>query len=243
MTAVLTPKGERTRQVILSQALETAYRRGLGGLTIGDLAAGSGLSKSGLFAHFGSKEALQIAVLDEAAEQFAASVVRPALRAPRGEARVRALVDRWLGCGIRREAGGCVFVKAATELDEQDGPVRDRLAAHHRALADTIEAVVRSGISAGAFRPDTDPRQFANDLYGVMLAFYHAHRLLRAPGAEDRARTAVDALLAAAAPHQSHRSHQAHQAHQPEPAERRQPAAPNPTPTPTPTQPSTGTPS
>lgn len=191
-------KGERTRRTIVDHAVATAYRVGLGRLTIGDLAAGTGLSKSGLYAHFGSKEALQLAVLDAAATRFTAAVVRPALRAPRGEARLRALVDRWVTCGTSRDPGVCLFVKAATELDEQPGAVRDRLAELHRALIATIETIVRT--SDGAFRPDADGHQLATDVYGVMLSFYLAHRLLQDPAAERHARVAFESLLTALAP-------------------------------------------
>jgi AcrR family transcriptional regulator len=191
-------KGDRTREAILARGVDAACRVGLGGLTIGDLAAGTGLSKSGLYAHFGSKEALQLAVLDAAAQEFGDVVVVPALRAPRGEARVLALLEGWLACGRLRLPGGCLFVKASTELDEQPGPVRDRLAERHRDLVRTIARIFVGGITEGQFRPDADPYQFATDLYGVMLVYYHAHRLLADPRAEERARVAVAALLDAA---------------------------------------------
>lgn len=188
------PKGERTRRTIVDHAIATAYRVGLGRLTIGELAAGTGLSKSGLYAHFGSKETLQLAVLDEAAARFTAAVVRPALQAPRGEARLRALFERWVTCGMSRDPGVCLFVKAATELDEQPGVVRDRLAALHRSLIATIGTVARN--DDGEFRDDADGGQLAADVYGVMLSFYLAHRLLQDPAAEQRARTSFEALLA-----------------------------------------------
>ncbi|HUX72083.1 MAG TPA: TetR/AcrR family transcriptional regulator [Cellulomonadaceae bacterium] len=191
------PKGERTRRTIVDHAVATAYRVGLGRLTIGDLASGTGLSKSGLYAHFGSKETLQLAVLDEAAARFAVAVVRPALQAPRGETRLRTLFDRWMTCGMSRDPGVCLFVKAATELDEQPGAVRDRLVELHRALIATIETIVRN--DDGAFHADADGRQLAADVYGVMLSFYLAHRLLQDLAAERRARTAFEALLAALA--------------------------------------------
>ncbi len=178
-------------------------RVGLGGLTIGDLATETGLSKSGLYAHFGSKTALQLAVLDAAAEEFTASVLLPALKAPRGEARVRDLVDRWLRCGLVRQPGGCVFVKASAELDDQPGPVRDRLRELHLELAAAIARIFAGGIREGEFRPDADAEQFAADLYGVMLAFHHRLRLLDDPTAEPRARTAVEALLDAARAHRT----------------------------------------
>ncbi|KGM09748.1 TetR/AcrR family transcriptional regulator [Cellulomonas bogoriensis] len=197
-------KGERTRARILGHAVRIACRVGLGGLTIGDLAEEVGLSKSGMYAHFGSKQALQVAVLDAAAHEFAVEVVGPALRGPRGEPRLRVLVEGWLRCAAERRPGGCVFVKATTELDEQPGPVRDHLRALHRELATTIARVVTGGVTEGHFGPGTDPDQFATDLHGVMLAYYRGHRLLEDPRAERHARTAVEALLTAArvgAPH------------------------------------------
>lgn len=193
-------KGDRTREAILGRGVEQACRLGLAGLTIGDLAAATGLSKSGLYAHFGSKEALQLAVLDAAAQQFGDAVVVPALQAPRGEQRVQALLDGWLACGRLRLPGGCVFVKASTELDERPGPVRDRLVELHRELMRTIARVFAGGIAQGQLRADADPDRFATDLFSVMLGYYHAYRLLAEPQAEVRARAAVAALLDAARP-------------------------------------------
>ncbi len=191
-------KGERTREAILHTALAHACRNGLAGLTIGTLATETGMSKSGMFARFGSKEALQLAVLDAAAHEFGTEVVVPALAAPRGEERIWALVDGWLQCGAARRPGGCVFVKSSTELDEQPGPVRDRLRDQHLALADSIARIFTGGISEGQFRTDADPAQFAADLHAVMLGYYHRLRLIEDPQAGNRARAAVSALLDAA---------------------------------------------
>ncbi|QTE30609.1 TetR/AcrR family transcriptional regulator [Pengzhenrongella sicca] len=191
-------KGSVTRDAILATAVDRAYRVGLGGLTIGDLAVSLEMSKSGLYAHFGSKESLQLAVLDRARLEFTESVIRPALAAPRGEARVRELFERWLRCGLERAPGGCLFVKASMELDEQVGPVRDQLARDHRDLYATIARVFGTGIAAGQFRADADPDQFAVELDGVMLAFYHWHRLLDDELAPVRARRAFEGLLDAA---------------------------------------------
>lgn len=188
-------KGAETRQAILRKGVETAYRVGLGGLTIGHLAAATGMSKSGLFAHFRSKELLQMEVLREARTEFIDTVIRPALLAPRGEPRVRELFDRWVECGRTRRPGGCLFVKAAAELDEQDGPVRDQLVRDHLDLYDSCARMFSTGIAEGQFRDDADPLQFAADLDGIMLAFYHAHRLLEDERAEARARHAFERLI------------------------------------------------
>lgn len=188
-------KGEQTRDAILDTAVEVAFSVGLGGLTIGALAARREMSKSGLFAHFRSKEALQLAVLDRARETFVDQVVRPALLSPRGEPRVRELFERWLAAD--RTPGCCLFVKAATEFDNQPGPLRDRIAQDHQDMLDTIAQVCRSGVSAGHVRADADPEQFAHDLYGVMLVFYLKHRLLADQAAETRTRAAFESLFTA----------------------------------------------
>jgi AcrR family transcriptional regulator len=189
-------KGEQTRLTVLDTAVDVARRVGLSGLTIGSLADQTQLSKSGLFGHFQSKESLQLQVLARARERFEEAVARPALRAPRGEARVRELVDRWL----RWDAapGGCPFVAAATEFDDQPGAVRDRLVRDQRDMFDLIATIFRTGIAEGQFRVDADPDQFAQDIYGVMLACHHASRLLGDGQADHRARRAVEVLLAAA---------------------------------------------
>jgi AcrR family transcriptional regulator len=190
-------RGDETREIILDEAGRLARRVGLGGLTIGSLARQTGMSKSGLFAHFGSKESLQLQVLDHAIERFTTEVVRPAIKEPRGEPRLRALFDGWLAWDSTE--GGCPLVAATFELDDQPGPVREHLVANQRDWLDTIATVVSSGMTEGHFRSETDPRQFAQDLDGVMLAYHVASRLLADPQAAVRARRGLDALLAAAA--------------------------------------------
>ena len=190
-------RGEATRGVILEEAGRLARRVGLGGLTIGSLATQTGMSKSGLFAHFGSKESLQLQVLDHDTERFTSQVVRPALREPRGEPRIRALFERWLEWSSVE--GGCPLAAAAFELDDQPGPVRERLVRDQRDWVETLAMIFTGGITEGQFRADADPRQFAQDVEGVMLAYHLTTRLLDDPGAAARARRALDALLAAAA--------------------------------------------
>ena len=189
-------KGERTKETILDRATGLASQVGLTGLTIGVLADDLNLSKSGLFAHFRSKESLQIEVLNHAAERFREIVVRPALHEPRGAPRIRALFELWR-TWARDPAlpGGCVFVAATAELDDRPGPVRERLVELQRDWVATIAISFRKGVEAGLFRNDIAPAQLAQDLYGIMLS-YHLHtRLLGDAGAEARARRAFDRML------------------------------------------------
>jgi AcrR family transcriptional regulator len=191
-------KGELTRQAVLDEAARVASRVGLGGVTIGSLAASTQLSKSGLFAHFRSKESLQLQLLEHTAGRFVDLVVRPALAAPRGEPRLRELFDRWLAWEAGALPGGCLFVAASSEFDDQPGPVRDQLVRSQRDWLETIAQVFRTGVGESHFRADADPEQFAHDLNGVMLAYHHASRLLGDPDAGPRAHRAFEALLAAA---------------------------------------------
>jgi AcrR family transcriptional regulator len=191
-------KGELTRQGILDEATRIASRVGLGGLSIGSLAAQTQLSKSGLFAHFGSKESLQLQVLAHADARFVDHVVRPALAAPRGEPRLRELFERWLVWASSVLPGGCLFVAAVAELDDQPGPVRDQLVRIQRDWVELIAQVFRTGVSEGELRPDADPDQFAYDLHGVLLAYHQFSRLLGDPDAATRARRAFDTLVSAA---------------------------------------------
>ena len=191
-------KGELTRQAILEHALSLATRVGLGGVSIGGLATDLGLSKSGLFAHFQSKEALQLQVLELASARFVDTVLRPALAAPRGEPRVRALFTRWLAWEQSPSLpGGCPFMAASFELDDRPGPVRDFVVQNLRDWLDTIAGAARIAVQEGHFRADLDCEQFAYDCQGIGLAFVHASRLMRDPRAQARADAAFEALLRA----------------------------------------------
>jgi AcrR family transcriptional regulator len=189
-------KGEATRQAILERASALATRVGLQGLSIGGLAEDLDLSKSGLFAHFKSKETLQQQVVEYAAERFVTQVIRPALSAPRGEPRLRALFQGWLtwvqGGG---EEDGCFFVSATAELDDRPCAARDVLVRQQKDWRDVMANVVRTGIDEGHFGKLCDPAQFAFELHGVMLAFHTSARLLCDPRAEHQVRTAFDSLV------------------------------------------------
>ena len=191
-------KGEATREVILEEAARLSRRIGLGGLTIGSLATQTGMSKSGLFAHFKSKKSLQLQVLEHGRERFIDSVVRPALAASRGLTRVRTLFDQWLTWSGGELNGGCLFVAAAVELDDQEGPVREALVRSERDWLETIATVAATAVAEGEFREDLDTDQFAFELHGVMLTHHHASRLLRDPRSPERTRRAFESLIAAA---------------------------------------------
>jgi AcrR family transcriptional regulator len=192
-------KGDLTKQLILNRAVRVASTLGLDGLTIGKLAEQLGLSKSGLFAHFDSKEGLQIEVLRTASAQFTDEVIRPALKAPRGKARLDSLFEHWMrwATGVFLP-GGCLFVTAAVELDDRPGPARDFFAMVQKQWFETRARVVRTAVESGELKADTDSEQFSHDLYAIMLGYHYAARLLEDPRAQERARNAYRTLVMAA---------------------------------------------
>lgn len=191
-----TGKGERTREAILSHALALATRIGVEGVTIGRLADDLKMSKSGLFAHFKSKEALQIEMLRLAGARMVETVVKPALATPRGEPRLRALFEHWLAWEQSPSLpGGCPFMAASFELDDRPGPVRDFVVQNLRDWIDTLAGAARIAVQEGHFRTDLDCEQFAQDCQGIGLGFVHASRLMRDPQARARAQRAFEALV------------------------------------------------
>ena len=193
-------KGEDTREQILEQAMETASRLGLEGISIGHLARKTGMSKSGLFAHFGSKEKLQMQVIQSATDRFIEEVTLPAIRsAARGEPRVRSMFEHWLKwAAIDGLSGGCIFVTAAVEFDDRPGPVRDLLAKGQQDWVDTIARAARIAVEERHFRADLDCDLFAYAAYSLMLGAHHYHRLLDSPRALDFARSSFEALIQSA---------------------------------------------
>lgn len=193
-------KGELTKVAILDEAVQIASRVGFGGLSIGQLADRVEMSKSGLFAHFRSKEQLQLQAMERARQRFVDVVIRPALAAPRGIARVRAVFDGWLEWTHQALQGGCIFVAAAAELDDQPGALRDALVRNERDWLEFIATVAGTAVAEGDLRDDLDLEQFAFEVHGVMLAHHHASRLLHDERAEIRTRQAFESLLAGARP-------------------------------------------
>src|SRR5262249_32761128 len=147
-------------------------------------------------AHFGSKEALEVAVVEEASRQFVEEVMVPALRQPRGEPRVRALFERWLAWGDR--PGGCFFVGASAQLDDKPGPPRDPPAPASKDWIDAIATAAQIAVSEGHFRAELDAKQFAFELYGIMLASHTYGRFLRDRATPTRTHQAFDRLLTGA---------------------------------------------
>ncbi|MCW2749003.1 MAG: transcriptional regulator, TetR family [Aeromicrobium sp.] len=188
-------KGDETRQAILTEATRVASKVGLTGMTIGQLAAHTGMSKSGLYAHFASKEALQIEILRNTREQFVDRVIRPALKAPRGVARLRTLFESWLAWSDAFEDGGCLFVAACSELDDQPGPVRDALVRDERDWLELISTIATTAVAEGEFRSDLDVEQLTYEIHAITLSHQHASRLMQDPRALERARRSFDSLV------------------------------------------------
>jgi AcrR family transcriptional regulator len=190
-------KGDETRSTVLGSALSLATQVGLEGLTIGKLAEHVGMSKSGLFAHFSSKENLQVAILEEATARFVALVIAPALKKPRGEPRLRALFENWLAWSkVDFMPGGCIFIQAGVELDDRPGPARDRYLASQKDWLGVLAGAARIAIEERHFRKDVDVEQIAHEIYSLAGGYYFMRRIVDPIRAERRARTAFERLLA-----------------------------------------------
>jgi len=193
-------KGRQTRAAILDAALALAAQMGLEGLSIGALAEVTQMSKSGVFAHFGSREELQISVVREYHAQFSAEVFEPVLKLPRGLPRLRALFDRWFKRVSIEIDAGCIYISGAVEFDDRPGPVRDALAAMVRTWHEALERAILIAMEEGHLRADTDPNQLLFEMHGLILALHHDARFLRNPGAVDRARRGFERILAGCLP-------------------------------------------
>ena len=191
-----TAKGAATRDLILDRAYTIACRAGLEGLSIGDLAQASDMSKSGVFAHFGSREDLQLAVIDYGGQRFAERVFQPALRSPRGAARLRAIVAGWFDW-VRENRNGCLIMGAVGEYDSQPGPQRDRVVALLERWRSEISRAIAMAVDSGELRADTDARQLAFEIFGIALALHQDTRLFDPVQARAQAERAFDRLISA----------------------------------------------
>ena len=190
-------KGQQTRAAILDAALALASHMGIEGLSIGALAEVTQMSKSGVFAHFGSREELQISVIREYHARFEAEVFLPALREARGLPRLRAMFERWVKRVTVEMDSGCIYISGAVEFDDRPGPVRDALLAMVKAWQSALERAIAQAIAEGHLRADTDATQMLFEIHGLILALHHDARFLRLPGSVDRARAGFDRIVAA----------------------------------------------
>ena len=188
-------KGELTRAAILDVALELASREGLEGLTIGLLADKMNMSKSGVFAHFGSREDLQMEVLKLYHRRFEQEVFVPSVKEARGIPRLQAMFARWIKRVSVEIASGCIYISGAVEYDDRPGPIREELVAMVRAWQGALLRCVQQCIDSGQLQLDTDAQQMVYEMYGLILALHHDARFLRRPGSIDRARVGFDRLL------------------------------------------------
>lgn len=186
------PKGQRTRAAILAEAARLATVDGLEGLSIGGLATATGMSKSGLYAHFGSKLDLQLATIESARETFIAEVLIPALGAPAGIRRLHAACEAFLSHIERRVfPGGCFFAAAAAEFGTRPGTVREAVAAQQRDWIELLVRLARKAVDLGELPADVDPAQLSFELNAVLVAANTAFILHGDAAAFERARTAV----------------------------------------------------
>ena len=188
-------KGLQTRAAILGVALGMALEKGLEGLSIGALADLTQMSKSGVFAHFGSREELQISVIREYHDRFEAEVFAPAVRRARGLPRLRALFEGWLQRMSVEVASGCLYISGAVEFDDRPGPVRDALVAMVTTWRQALERAFRLAVDAGHLHADADAAQMLFEIHGLILALHHDARFQRQPGAVDRARHGFDRVI------------------------------------------------
>ncbi len=193
-------KGQRTREEILRIAQDLTSEIGLEAVTIGDLATQAGMSKSGLYAHFDSKEALQCAILDAAAERFNNVVLRPAFEASRGLPRIERLFSHWIEWEDKEYPGGCPLIAAATEFDDRPGPVHDRIQVYIERMIGVSTRAADIAVAEGHFAPDLDTRQYAYECWGILLAHQTFRRLLGAADAAALAQRAFDGLTARSLP-------------------------------------------
>jgi AcrR family transcriptional regulator len=188
-------KGELTRAAILDVALDLASRDGLEGLTIGLLADRMNMSKSGVFAHFGSREDLQIEVLKLYHQQFEQEVFYPSMKEARGLPRLQGMFSRWIKRVTVEIASGCIYISGAAEYDDRPGAIRQELVGMVLTWQDALYRCVQQATEMGHLRADTDPQQMVFEMYGLILALHHDARFIKRAGSVDRAYAGFERLL------------------------------------------------
>ena len=188
-------KGQQTKAAIIDAALGLASQIGLEGLSIGALAEITGMSKSGVFAHFGSREELQISVVREYHDRFEREVFYPAMQAPRGIPRLQAMFNNWMVQTSNEIDSGCIYISGAVEFDDRTGPVRDALASSVTSWQAAVRRALEQAQIEGHLTADVDPLQIAFEIHGLILALHYEARFLKVPGATERARQGFAAIL------------------------------------------------
>src|SRR5512144_624976 len=194
-TALRPRKGEMTRAAIVEAAMSIAAREGLEGLTIGTLADRMDMSKSGVFAHFGSREDLQLAVLKEYVQRFVGQVLKPAVKKPRGLPRLEAILDRWVAFLAREISLGCIMIAGAVEYDDRPGPQRDAMVSIITGWKAELLKAIRQSVHEGHLARGTDAQQMVFEIYGLMLVMHQDARLLRSADSAKRARAGLRRIL------------------------------------------------
>ena len=189
------PKGQQTRAAILDAALALASHIGLEGLSIGALAEVTQMSKSGVIAHFGSREELQISVVRQNHARFDEEVFFPSMKDRRGLPRLKGLFERWVHRVSMELDSGCIYISGAVEFDDRPGLVRDALAQMVRSWHGALRRSIQIAIDEGHLRTDTDALQMLFEMHGLILALHHDSRFLRDPGVLDRVREGFARLL------------------------------------------------
>ena len=181
-TALAEPKkGLATKAAILQAALEIASKSGLEGITIGHLADSVGMSKSGVFAHFGSREELQIAVIRKYYEYFSEIVFIPALAKTKGLPRLRQMIDAWLKISVGANTSSCFFIAGAAEFDDRPGIVRDELVRSVEDWRSALLRAIKESIAAGDLKKSVAPQEMLFHLYSIVLGAHHDSRFLQNP--------------------------------------------------------------
>ncbi|MDE2618404.1 MAG: TetR/AcrR family transcriptional regulator [Burkholderiales bacterium] len=189
-------KGQQTKLAIIDAALGLATQIGLEGLSIGVLAEVTGMSKSGVFAHFGSREELQISVIREYFGRFEQEIFYPALHEPRGLPRLQALFSNWMKRVTVEIQSGCIFISGAVDFDDRPGPVRDALASSVKTWLAAVQRAVVQAKEEGQLVPDADASQIGFEIHALILAVHYEARFLKAPGSLERANKAFKQILA-----------------------------------------------
>jgi AcrR family transcriptional regulator len=172
-------KGALTKAMIVDQALQIASRQGLEGLTVGHLAEALSMSKSGVFAHFGSREELQLAVVREYYCRFEARVFQPALQEPKGLARLQKMINLWMQTSIQELSAGCIFISGAVEFDDRPGLVRDELVRSVQIWRAALKRAIEQAVDVGDLKKDCAPEAMLFQIYSYVQGLHHDARFLQ----------------------------------------------------------------